>query len=732
MQPLVVAARHVLDKLPLALGGIAVIVAMLFVYIAQPSIVRQVDAKVYDTLLPMATRGYVSPVPVVVDIDEASLAEFGQWPWSRHLLAKLLVAIHEAGAASIALDILLSEEDRSSPARLIRDIRRDAGMEVSFQGLPEELADYDQLFSEVLKALPVVLGAYARFDDSGETPAFLPPPVTYMLHEQPGAIDFTTHVLSATNATLPLSIFAANAPIGLINMSPDADGIVRSLPLVILLNGKLYPSLSLRSLMVALGRKSVILGTGQDGLHSLRIGSYTVPLSPEGNALVPFQGPRKTYPYISAKDVLQGQIPPGILEGRIIFLGTSASGLLDIRSTPFDRVYPGVEVHATFLDAVLSGKYIQTPPWTPGLQLLGIILAGVAAALVFGLARPRVYVPLGILMLGTTLYASRYFFEQGIFISPLYIALTITAQGSLLLFLRFWQEERQKLLLRNTFSRYVSPEVVKRITRMHGGTFAGEERELSIMFTDIRRFTSISENLNPQQIVLLLNRYFTPMTGLVRANSGTLDKFIGDALMAFWNAPTDVPDHPLKAVETGLAMREKLVLLNNELVREFAINLEMGVGVHTGKAYVGNMGSEDMLNYTLIGDAVNLTSRLEGLCPLFGVGIVVSGETRTACGDVFAFQHLDTLKVKGKRLPVDVFAVMRHEIWETRKEEMRRWHEARHLYQEGAFSRAGECIAALCQDFPESVLYDLYAKRCEQLVAFPPETWDGVWVLREK
>ena len=732
MQPLATAARHVLDKLPLALGGIAIIAAMLFVYIAQPPIVRQVDAKVYDALLPLAARGTVSPVPVVVDIDEASLAEFGQWPWSRYLLAKLLVAIHDAGAASIAMDILLSEEDRSSPMRLIRDIRRDAGMEVSFQGLPEDLADYDQLFSEVLKALPIVLGAYVRFDNSGETPAFLPPAVSYMVHEQPGAIDFTKRLLSATNATFPLPMFAANAPVGLINMSPDADGIVRSLPLVLLLDDKLYPSLSLRALMVALGRKSVVVGSGQDGLHSLRIGPYTVPLSPEGNALVPFQGPRKTYPYIPAKDVLQGQVAPGALEGRIVFLGTSASGLLDIRSTPFDRVYPGVEVHATFLDAVLSGTYIQTPPWTPGLQILGIALAGLAAALVFGLARPRVYIPLGILMLGATLYASRYFFEQGIFISPLYIAMTITAQGCLLLFLRFWQEERQKLLLRNTFSRYVSPEVVKRITRMHGGTFAGEERELSIMFTDIRRFTTISESLGPQQIVLLLNRYFTPMTGLVRTSSGTLDKFIGDALMAFWNAPVAVPDHALKAVETGLAMREKLAVLNEDLMQEFGIQLDMGVGVHTGKAYVGNMGSEDMLNYTLIGDAVNLTSRLEGLCPLFGVGIVVSGETRIACGDVFAFQQLDTLKVKGKRLPVEVFSVMRHEAWETRKEEMLRWHEARQLYHEGDFPRAGEIVAALHQAFPDSALYALYAKRCAQLVAAPPETWDGVWTLHEK
>lgn len=732
MQPVVTVARRFLRWLPTVLGALAVTAVMICLYIAQPSIIRQLDAKVYDALLPLARRESISPALVIIDIDEPSLAEYGQWPWSRHLLAKLLVTLHEAGVASVGLDILLSEPDRSSPARLLRDIRRDAGLDVEFRGLPEELTDYDALLSEALKKLPVILGGYVRFGDGSASAGSSPAGVPYLLHERPEAMDFKTRILTAVDATFPLPILAESAPVGLINMSPDADGIVRKLPLVIMLDDKLYLSLSLRSLMVALGKKNVLLNANPDGLYSLRIGPYTVPVDPEGNALVPFQGSRKTYPYISAKDVLTGALPPGALEGRIVFLGTSAPGLLDIRSTPFDRVYPGVEVHAAFLDAVLSGQFLQVPPWTPGLQILGIILAGLTSALAFGFARPQVYIPLGILLLGSCLYASRHLFTQGVFISPLYVVLTVTAQGSILLFLRFWQEERQKLVLRNAFSRYVSPEVVKRITRLSGDIFAGEERELSIMFTDIRRFTSLSENLSPQQIVLLLNRYFTPMTALVRANSGTLDKFIGDALMAFWNAPVAVPDHALRAVETALAMHEKLELLNVALAGDFGIRIDMGVGVHTGKAYVGNMGSEDLLNYTLIGDAVNLTSRLEGLCPLFGVGVIVSGETREACGDAFAFQNLDTVTVKGKRLPVDVYTVMRHAAWQEREEEMLRWDETRQLYRQGNFIRAGEILSGLQRDFPSSTLFALYAERCKQLAADPPAAWGGIWTLHAK
>jgi adenylate cyclase len=298
--------------------------------------------------------------------------------------------------------------------------------------------------------------------------------------------------------------------------------------------------------------------------------------------------------------------------------------------------------------------------------------------------------------------------------------------------LRFWQEEKQKLVLRNAFSRYVSPEIVKRITKLRGNLFAGEERELSILFTDIRGFTTLSEKLSPPQVVSLLNRYFTPMTALVRAHSGTMDKFIGDALMAFWNAPLDVPGHAGLAVESALAMQEKLLALNEDLFREFGVHIRMGAGVHTGPAYVGNMGSAELVNYTLIGDNVNLASRLEGLCPQYGVGVVISGETRAGCEDLFAFQYLDTIRVKGKSQPVSVYAPLRREDEAARREELLFWQDACELYRSGDFARAADAFTGLCKQFPDVKLYAVHAERVRSLLRNPPPDWNGIWTAINK
>jgi len=341
--------------------------------------------------------------------------------------------------------------------------------------------------------------------------------------------------------------------------------------------------------------------------------------------------------------------------------------------------------------------------------------------------------------MGAAILLSRHLFAQGLFLSPLYGLLTVTALGGSLLVVRFWQEEKQKRLLRGIFSRYVSPEVVKRVIQTAGQTsgrtttrtaddlMAGEERNLSVMFTDIRGFTSLSEMLTPQEVVTLLNRYFAPMTTLVRKHSGTLDKFIGDALMAYWNAPLEVPDHPVKAVETALSMQEALPALNEQLQIDLGLEVHIGVGVHTGSVFVGNMGTADFINYTVVGDGVNLASRLEGLCPQYGVGIVISGETKDACGDAFAFQYLDIIRVKGKTQPVTVYQPLRHEEAMDRQEELVAWTQALERYLAGDFAAADTQLAALCENFPETKLYAVYADRTLRLLKDPPAIWTGIW-----
>ncbi|MDR0239375.1 MAG: adenylate/guanylate cyclase domain-containing protein [Deltaproteobacteria bacterium] len=712
--------------------GVAVIVFMAFSYIRQPLFMRILDYKLYDAFLHVYHDKEISPAPAIINLDEQTLAKYGQWPWPRFLVAELLQAIVGLGAASVGVDVLFIEEDRNSPRQFARDFKRFHDVDMRFENVPEQFHDYDALLAQTLKTLPVVLGMYLNFTGQADEDAASPPTVGVIAQKSADAAPYEERISRAPGANLPLKLFWDAAPLGLLNMNPDEDGVVRRIPMLAGYKGKLYLSLSLRSLMLALGQRNVMLRVGPDGLESLRVGNFSIPVSPEGNFTVPFKGPARTYPYYSAKDALDGTLPAGALKGRIVFLGTSAPGLQDIRITPLERVYPGVEVHASALDAVLQQRFLRIPPWTPGAQFLAITLCGLIAAPVFGFARPRVYLFMVAALLGGALYAGAHFFKAGFVVSPLYVMLTIALQGALLLFLRFWQEDRQKNVLRNAFSRYVAPEVVERITKLGGDIFAGEEVEATIMFTDIRRFTAISESLRPEQVVSLLNRYFTPMTALVRGNKGTLDKFIGDALMAFWNAPLPVPGHPALAVRTALAMQDKLKTLNIALQKDFGHEISMGVGLHTGKVFVGNMGSEELLNYTIVGDSVNLASRLERLCPRYGVDVVLSAATRSLCAEDFAFQQLDTLRVKGKEQPLAVFAVVPLEEGAQRLPELEAWQAAFDAYTRGAFPVAGAMADTLSREFPACLLYQIYAQRCRALAANPPHDWDGIWTMTAK
>jgi adenylate cyclase len=715
--------------------GLAVIAFMAFSYIQQPRFIRMLDHKLYDAYMHLFHDTAISPAPVIIDLDEQTLAEYGQWPWPRFLLADLLQAIVGQGAAAVGVDVLFIEEDRSSPRQLLRDFKRFHQLDLRIENLPEQLHDYDSLLAGILKKLPVVLSMHLEFANEADSLSESPPTAGFIVQKSTDAAPYEQRIARAVSASLPLKLYWDAAPFGILNMNPDEDGVVRRIPLLAGYKDKVYLSLSLRTLMAAMRQKNVLLRVGPDGLESVRVGEFTIPVSPEGSFTVPFKGPARTYPYYSAKDVLAGTLPEGALKGRIAFLGTSAAGLMDVRISPLERVYPGVEVHAAALDAMIQQRFLRVPPWTPGAQILAIVLCGLLAAPAFGFAKPRVYLILLAVLLGGALWGSAHFFKSGFVVSPLYVLLTIGLQGGLLLFVRFLQEERQKNILRGAFSRYVAPEVVERITKLGGNIFAGEEVEATVMFTDIRKFSNISESLRPEQVVALLNRYFTPMTSLIRGNKGTLDKFVGDAIMAFWNAPVPVPGHPALAVRAALSMQAELKAMNAGLIRDFGREINMGVGLHTGKVFVGNMGSEELLDYTVIGDNVNLASRLEGLCPHYGVDVVVSVETMLRAqdsGGSFAFQQLDILRVKGKTQPMAVFAVMSSEDGEQRRLELEAWREVFAAYTQGDFLVAGEMAEALGRESPDRPLYQVYAERCRTLAANPPQDWDGVWTMTSK
>lgn len=757
--------------------GIFVCIAMLFLYVWQPTLLRQTDLRIYDIFLRENAGGEPSPTPAIIDLDEASLETLGQWPWPRHLVARLVKQLTESGVAAIGFDILLSEPDRTSPVQLKESLRQGFGLNIGFEGLPDYLEDNDALLAGILQQSPSVLGMYTQFSKNGtrELPPDLPVWEGLIERAPLGAPPLQGNLLQGEGVTLPLRSLRDVVPLGSINVAPDSDGIVRSVPLLTKVGDRVFPSLALRSLMRGLGVSNITLEGGPDGLMAVRIGKYSIPVTPSGHFQVPFRGPRGVYPYFRAMDVLQGKVAKEDLQGRVVFIGTSAPGLLDIRVTPFDAVYPGVETHAAVVDSILSNRSLQMPAWIPGAQVIAICILGALSVLAFSLAPAAVYMPLLLLLGGGSIWGSWRTFQEGIFISPLYVLLTIVFLAVSLLAVRFWQESKQRRVLRQAFSRYVAPDMVDRIAERGEAVLAGEEREVTLMFTDIRGFTSLSEKLDPAQVVSVLNRYFTPMTAIIRNSDGTVDKFIGDAIMAFWNAPLDVPAHELCAVQSALNMQAALTELNHDLNSEFGVTLRMGIGVHTGKVYVGNMGSAELLDYTCIGDNVNLTSRLEGLCPVYGVGVVLSaasaqrivakadeGAQGNLAGKDLAenavagaaeekalqksmlrapgkngqpdlvFVVLDAIRVKGKTLPVEICTALTASEAEQRADELASFVAARAFYLSGDFEAARQAFGELHRQFSENLLYSLYEERSATLGEAPPADWDGVWTFTKK
>jgi len=725
-------------------AGLCITLCSFILYIVQPSILQQGDRQIYDMFLRASGGGKPAAAPAIVDIDEASLRQYGQWPWPRHLMARLIKKLAESGAASIGLDIMLAEPDRSSPLRLQESLREGFGVDLGFTGLPDFLKDNDILLANVMRQTPIVLGFYVQFErkDFTPLPKNLPRNEGLMERVPKNAISPRKSIVQGTGVTLPLTVLLEAAPIGMLNVAPDADGIVRAIPLVLMVGDRIFPTLGLRALMRAFDTKNLVLESGSDGLRAVYMGKYRIPVTPSGLFYIPFRGPRGMYPYFSAKDILDGKVPDSELAGRVLLVGTSAPGLLDIRATPFDQIYPGVESHAAVVDAILSKRSIEMPAWIPGAQMFIVLLMGIMATLAFGFAPALVYVPLLLTLSAGSIGIAWYIFQKGMFISPLYALVTVVTLMISLLGVRFWQESQQKRQLRKAFSRYVSPEMVNRIADRGEAVLAGEEREITLIFTDIRGFTSLSEKLEPAQVVAVLNRYFTPMTGLIHKTHGTVDKFIGDAIMAFWNAPLDVPGHELKAVQTAMAMHIALDKLNIELEAEYDVHLAIGVGVHTGKVYVGNMGSEELLDYTCIGDTVNLSSRLEGLCPQYGVGIVVSTTTAEHCvafaattekaGELPIFVELDAIRVKGKTEPIGICTPITAEEAEERSTELADFALAREVYVLGDFAKATKSFAVLKAAYPDVLLYSIYSERCENLLQDPPEDWNGVWTFTKK
>jgi adenylate cyclase len=708
-------------------------VALLFIW--QPFLVRQVENRVYDALLRSVSSGTPSPLPVIVDIDERSLDRMGQFPWPRYHIARLVDAINRDKPAVIALDILFTAPDRTSLGRLEADLAATFGITPSLAGVPENLRDNDPLLAEALASAPSVLAGFMVFDGSaGKNDVTKVRRFSPVVTRESGAPELDAALPVARTMQAPIPVLASASRTGFVNISMGRDGIWRHTPLFIRLNGRIYANFGLEASLTALNVRSPVLKIGVDGVRELVLGEHgSIPLQDGGLLPLFFRGPQRVYTYFSAVDVLDGTCEAGTFTGKVVFVGTSAAGLRDQRTTPFDAVYPGVEGHAVLADMILSQRYLHFPKDTRVVQLTAIFSVGLLAALVFLCLRPLPFLGAGLTAGTCIVYGCWWFLEyRHLYISPLYMLATLILSSLNTAAFKFWFEETQKRHIRGAFSRYVAPEVVDKIVKNPAALgLSGEERMLTILFTDLVGFTSASEKMPPETVVAVLNRYFTPMTAIIHAHQGTFDKFIGDAVMAFWNAPLDVTDHATRGVATALDMRKTLADLNQSLAKEFGLTLSMGLGLHTGLARVGNMGSATLMDYTAIGDNVNLTSRLEGLTRHYGLFGLTTMITAQAATGPFLFFPVDTVRVKGKQEEVELFSMLPEEEAALCANDLARWQEALVAYRQGCFAESLALLSLLKNPLFAGLRME-FSNRCEIFLREPPRDFTGVYVHTAK
>src|SRR6266568_2183526 len=596
---------------------LALLIGLAALRIADPAPVEELRVRTFDSFQRIDPRVKTARPVTIVDIDEASLAKLGQFPWPRTRIADLITGLTRLGAVVIAFDIVFSEPDRLNP-----DVAAD-----TFRDLDEEtrsrlraLPSNDQILADAMRRSRVVLGESGLPQVQSKIDKSLPLTGLAMLGEEPQPFMLEWPGLLRN---VPL-LEAAAAGRGLFTIWPERDGIVRRVPVMMLAQGATMPSLSFEMLRVATGTDTIFIKSDQAGIKSIGVKGFQIPTDRNGQLWVHFahHDPRIL---VSALDVIEGKVAPEKIKGQLVLIGTSAVGLNDNKTTPVDPSMPGVEIHAQVIESALTRAVLTQPNYGIAVELCAAILFGILV----------------------------------IAFAPLFGPITLVVTS-------FVREQRQRKQIRTAFAQYMSPALVEQLAQSPEKlVLGGEEREMTIMFSDVRGFTSISESFknDPQGLTALMNRFLTPLTNAILERKGYIDKYMGDAIMAFWNAPLDDREHQLNACEAAVDMLERIDVLNKQ--REFEakegghvyIPLNVGVGLNTGTCVVGNMGSDLRFDYSVLGDSVNLASRLEGQSKEYGFPIIVGSRTALAARDKFAILELDFIMVKGKKEPEVIYAI---------------------------------------------------------------------------
>jgi len=690
------------------------------------TLLAKLEAISYDTRLKLTLPNRDDPQVVIIDINEPSLQREGRWPWSRDKLARLTSQLLDRyQARAVGFDVVFAEPDRSSGIDVLerlaqRDLKDDRGYVATLDRLRPEL-DFDARFAEAIRGRPVILGF--GFTYEAQQIGALPPPL-FRAQDIGGGIIPIQPAVGYTAAIAELAQAAAGS--GHVDPFFDADNVVRRVPMVELYRNAYYPALSLAIARVVLEAKRVTPHFDSDSrLDGFDVGGLALPTAADGTALIPFRGKPKTFRYYSAADVLAGTAPADFA-GAIALVGTTAKGLQDLRPTPLAADFPGVEIHASLLSGMLNQNLKSVPANANAIEALVMLLTGLVVLFVIPYRDP-VFNALGVVaVMGAVAAANLLLWIKLNEVVP--VAATLLMLAVLFawnMLAGFMREERKIRRVSAMFGEYVPRErVAQMVESGERYSMVGESRTMTVLFCDVREFTALSEKLPPRELSAMLNAYLTPMTEIIHAHHGTVDKYVGDAIMAFWGAPIDNPNHARDAVLAALAMQRRMSSLAQEFKKRGWPELVIGVGINTGAMNVGDMGSEFRKAYTVLGDAVNLASRLEGLTKEYGVAVIIGEDTRAAVPDIRC-REIDRVRVKGRANPVTIFEPL-PEAAEASAVEIAAWDRALLQYRERRFADAAASLAALASAHPATRLYAYFAQRCAAYAAArPPADWDG-------
>ena len=697
----------------------------------------------YDARVKLIAPHSAGKQVVIVDIDEKSLQAIGRWPWRRDVMSSITDKLFDHYRTRVVgFDVLFAETDLDQGDLLLHQmadgpLKHDPAFQAEYARVADDL-QRDRKFADSLDRRKTILGFVM---DSNTRKGMLPEPVATLDHRLKGRIPF----VRPEGYTANLAILQSHAHGGGFFDNPmiDDDGVFRRVPLLQEYEGALYESFALALARTALGSPKVELLVESDPdnnnelfLEWLKLGERVIPVDQHAGILIPYRGPQKTFTYIPAVDVLDKVAAMNELEGKIVLFGASAPGLLDLRTTPLEAAFPGVEIHANIIQGILDQSVLHQPAYTAGLEFMLLLVLGIMLTFLLPLLSPLwgLLVSVSLLMLLVTGNLSIWSSFQLVLpiASPLLLVISLFI---LHMTYGFFVETRGKRQLAHLFGQYVPPELVNEMsTKMEQINLDGEIREMTVLFSDVRNFTSIAENMEPRELTQLINGFLTPITEVIHDSRGTIDKYMGDAVMAFWGAPLHDQQHARHALTAAMRMIGRIRQLGPEFQARGWPPVSIGIGINTGEMNVGNKGSEFRVDYTVLGDAVNLASRLESLTRIYGVDIIVGENTRHAVPE-FEYRELDRVRVKGRDRPVVIYEPLGllENIDKPMRMELRRYDLGLKYFRERRWDDAEQILFALDREHPGTRIYQVYLNR---IIHFrqqpPPEDWDGTWTHSTK